>query len=167
MLARADTDPMALDADERLRLDHERTAQLLRSLTDIRFRLLAFVPTFAGASVGFFGRARPAAELLAVGVLGLVATVGVYLYELRNSELYRAAAARTHEIEQQLELPGGLMVEHDSGLVALVYGAALAGWSYLVTWGLVAAVDLDGAREAGLAIGAAVGLSIFIWGRRS
>jgi hypothetical protein len=156
---------MALDADDRLRLDYERTTRLLRSLTDIRFRLLAFVPTFAGASVGFFGRSRPAAELLAVGVLGLVATLGVYLYELRNSQLYVAAAARTREIERQLELPDGLVAEHDSGLLALVYGAALAGWSYLVTWGLLHAFDLADAREIGLAIGIAVGLLIVIWGR--
>src|SRR6266536_570082 len=126
-----------MDADDRLRLDYERTTRLLRSLIDIRFRLLAFVPTFAGASVGFFGRTRPAAELLAVGVLGLVATLGVYLYELRNAQLYVAAAERARQIEQQLELPDGLVVEHDSGLLALVYGAALAGWSYLVTWGLL------------------------------
>lgn len=154
-----------MDADERLRLDYERTTRLLRSLIDIRFRLLAFVPTFAGASVGFFGRTRPAAELLAVGVLGLVATLGVYLYELRNSRLYVAAAERAREIERQLELPDGLVVEHDSGLLALVYGAALAGWSYLVSWGLLHAFDLGNAREIGLAIGAAVGLLIFIWGR--
>ena len=154
-----------MDADERLRLDYERTTRLLRSLTDIRFRLLAFVPTFAGASVGFFGRTRPAGELLAVGVLGLVATLGVYLYELRNSELYVAAATRAREIERQLHIPDGLAVEHESGLLALVYGAALAGWSYLVSWGLLRAVDLGDAREIGLAVGASVGLLIVIWGR--
>lgn len=154
-----------MDADDRLRLDYERTTRLLRSLTDIRFRLLAFVPTFAGASVGFFGRSRPAAELLAVGLLGLVATLGVYLYELRNSQLYVAAAARARELERQLELPDGLEAAHDSGLLALVYGAALAGWSYLVSWGLLHAVDLGNAREIGLAIGAAVGLLVVIWGR--
>lgn len=75
-----------MDADDRLRLDYEQTAQLLRTLTDIRFKLIAFVPTFAGASVGFFARSRPAVELLAIGVLGLVATLGIFLYELRNSK---------------------------------------------------------------------------------
>ena len=68
---------MALDADDRLQLDYDQTQQLLRTLTDIRFKLLAFVPTIAGASVGFFGRARPAAELMAIGLVGLVATLGI------------------------------------------------------------------------------------------
>ena len=61
---------MALDADDRLQLDYDQTQQLLRTLTDIRFKLLAFVPTIAGASVGFFGTARPAAELMAIGLVG-------------------------------------------------------------------------------------------------
>jgi hypothetical protein len=154
-----------MDADDRLRLDYERTTRLLSSLTDIRFRLLAFVTAFAGASIGLFGRNRPAAELLAVGLLGLTATLAIYLYELRNSQLYAAASERTRALERQLELPDGLVVEQNSGLVALVYGAALAGWSYLVTWGLLRAVDLGDAREIGLAIGIAVGLLVVISGR--
>jgi hypothetical protein len=154
-----------MDADDRLRLDYEQTTQLLRSLTDIRFRMLAVVPTFAGASVGFFGRSRPAAELLGVGVLGLVATLGIFSYERRNTVLYAAAAERARELEQRLELAGGLLDTHDRGL-ALVYGAALAGWSYLVAWGLLRAIGVGNAREAGLAIGAAVGVLILAEAKR-
>jgi hypothetical protein len=156
---------MALDADDRLRLDYEQTMQLLRSLADIRFKLLAFVPTFAGASVGFFGRPRPAAELLSIGLLGLVATLGVFIYELRNSQLYAAAAGRARELERRLELTGLLLDAHDRGL-ALVYGAALAGWSYLVSWGLLRAIGIGGAREAGLGIGIAVGVLIVVEAKR-
>ena len=81
-----------MDVDDRLRLDYDQTSQQLRTLTDIRFRLIAFVPTFAAASVGFFAHPRPAVELLGIGVLGLVATIGIYLYELGNTQLYAAAA---------------------------------------------------------------------------
>jgi hypothetical protein len=62
---------MALDADDRLRLDYEQTTQYLRTLIDVRFRLLAFVPTVTGVAVAIIGRPRPAAELLGVGILGL------------------------------------------------------------------------------------------------
>jgi hypothetical protein len=166
---------MALDADDRLRLDYDQTQQLLRTLTDIRFRLLAFVPTIAGASVGFFGRARPAAELMAIGLVGLVATLGILVYELRNSETYTAAARRARMLEQRLELgSGGLLSEHPASAqrlfgflpigrergLALVYGAAFAGWTYLVAWGALGALDVPGARGAGVAIGAAVGFLI-------
>ena len=129
-----------MDADDRLRLDYEQTSQLLRTLTDIRFRLIAFVPTFAGVSVALFAQPRPAVELLAIGTLGLVATFGIYLYELKNSQLYAAAAGRARELERRLELSGGDLDTHDRGL-SLVYGAALAGWSYIVGWGLLRALE--------------------------
>jgi hypothetical protein len=146
-----------MDADERLRLDYEQTSQQLRTLTDIRFKLIAFVPAFAGAAVGFLGRPRAAVELLAIGVLGLVATLGIYLYELRNSQLYAAAAGHARDLERRLELSTGSGLDtHDRGL-SLVYGAALAGWSYIVSWGLLRAFELDSARGAGLAIGGIVG----------
>jgi hypothetical protein len=166
---------MALDADDRLQLDYDQTQQLLRTLTDIRFKLLAFVPTIAGASVGFFGRARPAAELMAIGLLGLVATLGILVYELRNSETYAAAVRRARLLEQRLELgSGGLLSEHQASTVrlfgflpiarqrglALVYGAAFAGWIYLVAWGALRALEVPGARGAGVAIGAAAGLLV-------
>jgi hypothetical protein len=154
-----------MDADDRLRLDYEQTTQLLRTLTDIRFKLIAFVPTFAGASVGFFAHPRAAVELIAVGVLGLIATLGIFLYELRNSQLYAAAAVRARELERQLQLSGGGLNAHDSGL-ALVYGAALAGWSYIVAWGVLREIGLDSARGVGLAIGGAVGVLVVTQAQR-
>ncbi len=50
---------MALDADDRLQLDYDQTQQLLRTLTDIRFKLLAFVPrSRARLSVSSAARGR-------------------------------------------------------------------------------------------------------------
>jgi hypothetical protein len=163
-----------MDSNDRLQLDYDQTQQLLRTLTDIRFKLLAFVPTIAGASVGFFGRPRAAAELLAIGLLGLVATLGILVYELRNSKLYAAAVRHVSELEGRLELGGGLMREPPASTqrlfgvlslrsergLALVYGAAFAGWTYIVAWGALGALDVPAARETGVAVGAAVGLLV-------
>ena len=96
-----------LDADDRLRLDYDQTNQLLRALMDVRFKLLAFVPTVSGAAVALLGRPRPAAELVGVGVLGLVATLGVFVYELRNSQLLDALVYRAGELERLLGLKIG------------------------------------------------------------
>ena len=60
-----------MEADQSLRLDYEQTTQLLRTLTDIRFKLIAFVPTIAGTAVAFMGAGRSDAEL--VGYCQLVA----------------------------------------------------------------------------------------------
>ena len=153
-----------MDDQARLRLEYEQTSELMRTLMDIRFRLMAIVPVFAGISVGFFGHPQPAAELLGVGVLGLVATLGIYFYERRNTELYAAAAARARQLERELEMPSGQLVSHEFGL-ALVYSAALAGWSYLVGWGLMQALEIDGGREIGLAIGAVTGVAVLALAR--
>ena len=44
--------------------------------------------------------------------------------------------------------------------LGLVYGAALGGWSYLVSWGVLAAFGVDGAQEGGAVIGAVAGLGV-------
>lgn len=163
-----------------LRLDYQQTTDLLRTLSDVRFKLLALVPTLSGAAIAILGHPSSAAELLAVGLLGLTATLGILLYELRNTELYDYATSRAQHTEAQLGLPsirggdgpGGLFserpgrtlrlfgiapIDRDRGLV-LVYSAALAGWTYLVAWGALHALDVGSAREIGGAIAVAVGL---------
>src|SRR5690348_8882593 len=78
----------------RRELEYGETTGLIGTLTDVRFKLLAFVPTIAGTAVALLGRHARPAELLAVGTLGLAATVGVVRYEMHNTELYEYALAR-------------------------------------------------------------------------
>ncbi len=155
---------------ERLRLDYQQTVDLVRSITDVRFKLLAIVPTLSGAAVVVLGHPSSAAELLAVGLLGLTATVGILLYELRNTQLYDYGLDRAARIERELallsttgEAAGGLYserpartlrlfnalpVDRDASLM-LVYSAAVAGWTYLCVWGALRAVDVGHARQLG------------------
>ena len=173
-------DSTGLSGSDRLRLDYQQTTDFLRTLTDVRFKLLALVPTVSGAAVALLGHPGSAIELLALGLLGLTATLGILLYELRNSQLYDYATRRAQQIEVALQLPsldgdsnpGGLYserpeaslrllglatVNRDRGL-ALVYSAALAGWTYLVAWGALRAAHLGNSRPVGAVIGLSVGL---------
>lgn len=172
------------DQLDRLRLDYEQTTDLLRGLSDVRFKLLAFVPTISGATVGLLSRGPSAAELLAVGALGLVATLGILAYELRNTQVYDYALHRARELEARLGLvavvgppgPGGLFRERPGGSLrlggllaagyerglALVYSAAIGGWTYLVAWGALHALDVAQAREIGGAIGGLAALLVLI-----
>jgi hypothetical protein len=174
-------DGSGLSRGDLLRLDYDHTLDQLRTLTDVRFKLLALVPTVSGAAIGLLGRPRSAAELLGVGLLGLCATLGVLLYELRNTQLYDYATRRAKAVERELQLvpafggqgTGGLYSErpdrslhilgvelgHDRGL-ALVYGAALGGWSYLVSWGALRALDVSRPRAVGGVVGICVGLLV-------
>lgn len=167
---------------ELARLDYEQTTQLVRALTEVRFKLLAFVPTIAGAAIAFLSDPQNAGALLGVGLPGLTATLGIFVYELRNSQLYDAAVHRAKVLERRLEIrsvrdetilagvfgerPGRSMrlfgraaVWHDRGL-GLVYAAALAGWTYLVAWGALALADLPGARNLAGLLGVAAGVFV-------
>ena len=160
-----------MNAEDGLRLDYEQTTQFLRTLVDVRFKLLAFVPTITGAAVGLLGEPRPATELIGIALLGLVATLGIFVYELRNAQLYDAMVQRAKELERLLELPtvqglqgaGGVLAmrparwfAHDRGW-ALVYSAAIAGWSYLAAWGLLTWFLVDSAQTIAAVTGIAVG----------
>jgi hypothetical protein len=175
---------MRNDDRDLLTLDYAQTADLVRTLTDIRFKLLAFVPTIAGATVGLLSNAASAAQLVGVGLLGFTATVGVLMYDLRNSQLYDAAVHRAKVLEERLhfasvrseegtggpfterpasgvKLLGSVTAWHDRAL-ALVYGAALAGWAYLVGWGALGAAGVPYAREWGAALGLLVGVMVVV-----
>jgi hypothetical protein len=132
-------------------------------LTDIRFRLLAFVPPAVAAAVTLLsstllGSATPSPlVMVAVGFLGFRITLGIVLYDLRNSQLYNALVHRAALIEKSLEIEsyvqgsnqyggahalrsprfGTLLysrINHD-GALALVYGSVLAAWFYPIAKG--------------------------------
>jgi hypothetical protein len=54
---------------------------------------------------------------------------------------------------------GFVGAERDRGL-GLVYGAALAGWTYLVGWGALRALDVGGARKIGAVLGLVVAIVV-------
>ena len=164
-----------MDSDDRLRLDYEQTTGQISALTDVRFKLLSLVPTIALAAVGIAGAHPSTGGLVGVGLLGLGATVGILLYELRNMETLAAALYRAQGIARLLELhvvhgraePAGVIrpsrshqrlfgaftVGQDQAL-GLVYGAALGGWAYLLAWGVLGGLHVSGARAIGGVIGA-------------
>jgi hypothetical protein len=159
---------------EDVRADLKETGDLIRSLTDVRFKLLAFVPTVCGTAIALMGRGQTSAELLAVGLIGLCATTGIIIFDLRNTQLLDYAVLRAKRLEAKLGLssvfdpsaPGGLYTErpgrdlrlfglavgHDRGL-ALVYSVAIGGWCYLVGWGGLRALGVGDARTLGAVVG--------------
>ena len=144
-----------MSTSDRQQLEYEHVARLLGALDETRFRLLAFVPTIAGAAVGLISGHPPAVDLLAIGLLGLFATMGTLVYELRNSQIAGGLSADAGRLERALQFDGPVLAQHAAsrtrlfGVVnlsrgrglALVYPAALAGWGYLTAWGLLRAID--------------------------
>jgi hypothetical protein len=171
---------------DRLELDYQQTTEMFRLLADIRFKLLAFVPTVTGLATALAGGDGATGETqLAVGLLGFVATLGILLYELRNSELYNLAIHRAKHLERRLELvptalgalqggvfgervrphhrfAGLLLIKHDPAL-ALVYGAALGAWTWLFLHGLLVLVaDLSDRTAFWAALAGAVAAAVLV-----
>ncbi len=149
----------------RLDLEYEQINENFRFLADVRFKLLALVPAIGGpsvfilAKVGFEAGGGPTSSqsvLLTVAIVtlfGFLATLGVTLYDQRNSELYNSLIHRAKHLEDMFGVPstpGGLRkgphggqfnerpakhrrlifsAGHDLGL-ALIYGPLLGGWFF-------------------------------------
>jgi len=127
--------------------EYEQVNQNFRALADIRFRLLALVPTAGGAATYLVSRLASQDSdqlmILAVSVIGFLATLGITFYDQRNSQLYNTLSTRAKQLEAELHLAYGqftsrpgrtrrllfVRVGHDPGL-ALVYAPVLGAWFY-------------------------------------
>jgi hypothetical protein len=134
-----------------IRFDYEQSLQTYRTLADIRFKLLAFVPIISGVAIAILTTDPVQASsqlVLAGGVFGLLITLGITIYDLRNTQFMNVSRFRARELESKLSLPfegqfpqiprkdlkflGLMKVWSDRGL-ALIYGTVLAAWVFVIT----------------------------------
>jgi hypothetical protein len=146
--------------------DHAATSDVYKTLVDVRFKLLTFVPTVTAIAVGIVAMHQDPAstdQWLLVGAIGLVATLALVVYEVRNSLLHDCAIHRLKHLEQLLgfrpsspERPpsgvfgerqssgplfGAFMVKHDRAL-AMIYGVVSGAWVWVVLVGIEARWDV-------------------------
>jgi len=120
---------------------YEQTCTTWRMLVDVRFKLFALVPTASLLSLAtIIGGAEsknfdPWLRLI-FAILGLMATVGLLIYELRNSDLHDDLISRGRRIEHELGVDTGVFlgrkaakgfIQHDRA-TSLIYGAAILAW---------------------------------------
>jgi len=143
-------DPDAVE--QRLRLDYEQTLETYRQLADLRFRLLAFVPTLSGVAVALLTNADlHGSEKVALAGVGFFVTLGIVLYDQRNTQFYNGAITRAQYLEAELNLDRfdtdehrglfgsrkdhtrrrlfALPIGHDLGL-AFIYSTVLGAWVF-------------------------------------
>ncbi len=126
--------------------EYAEVSSTFRLLTDIRFKLLAFLPIASGAAAVVL-KDQSLTEGLLFSLFGLAATTGLAIYNARNDQLYDELVARAAVIERLLELPDGAFanrprpwltirllgvpcnVDHRTG-VATIYAASIALWLF-------------------------------------
>lgn len=153
--------PVYGDRDVMLK-DHATTLDLYKVLVDTRFKLLTFVPTVTTIAVGIlsFGNHQRIFEertTLLVGLAGLVTSLAIVVYEIRNSQIHDRTIHRIKHLERLLgftpsyagrsprgmfdergkgELLFGLFaVQHDRAL-SMVYGVVLTLWTWVFLTGI-------------------------------
>jgi hypothetical protein len=131
---------------EALLKEYSEVSSNFRMLTDIRFKLLAFLP-IAAAAAATLKTESPGAIQFALSLFGLVVTIGLVTYNARNDQLYDELVGRAAAIERslnipdgafanrptawlRLQLPGGTWKIDHRTAVSTIYSASIALWLF-------------------------------------
>lgn len=85
--------------------DYERTCEVIKTLVEVRFRLVAFIPILTGAAAVLITRDGTELDSLERGFLaagGVAFLIGVSIYDLRNTQHYNSAIGRAEFLEEQV-----------------------------------------------------------------
>ena len=145
------------DFDEPLKSDvllklYSEVSSNWRMLTDVRFKLLGFVPAISLIAwiqliaKDDFSTLQGRVEGLAVSILGLILVLAIRIYDLRNDTLYNDLISRGRRIETELGVdtaifrgrrkPNNNFIKHGVA-TNLIYGIAIFGWSAIAIWFLI------------------------------
>jgi hypothetical protein len=122
---------------------YDQICQSWRQHVDVRFKLLALVPSVSLVALALvFGGAPatiglPTLPKVLFAILGLAVIGGLWIYELRNSELHDDLISRARRIEEELGIHTGAFrgrlkpvhswITHGTA-TSLIYGATFGAW---------------------------------------
>lgn len=127
-----------------LQAEYREVCNNFRTLTDIRFKLLAFLPIGTAAGVGLTVNANHTLSNTLIGLFGLIVTSSVALYNTRNDQLYIELVSRAAELERHLKLKDGafahrprtwrrvLLFPVEHGQIRLIYWASMIAWIFTI-----------------------------------
>ncbi|MFL6235841.1 MAG: hypothetical protein ACJ76N_22110 [Thermoanaerobaculia bacterium] len=171
--------------DDRLARDYQEAASYFRVLADARLKLLALVPLLAGAAISLLPKMASWSVVLPLSILGFFVTLGILIYDLRNTQIYDNLLRRLKALEAAMGFPAftssqhrfggafldrpprkwrlcGLLIWHDIGLV-IIYSAALGAWSYLFFYTILSTILIDSAALlASVGLGTCVAAALIV-----
>ena len=135
------TDP---DRKEIALAEYKEVLTQFRALTDIRFKLLTYLPLGTAAGAVLVSKDSALVKHPEISAFAFVVTLCIATYDKRNDQHYDELVARAAELERKLQIEHGsfshrpkswlkygfVPVEH-RWPIGLVYAAAAALWAYL------------------------------------
>lgn len=127
-----------------LQTEYQEVCSNFRTLTEIRFKLLALLPisTAAGVALTVSNQQNTASPL--IGVFGLLVTVSAAFYNERNDQLYNALVSRAAELERRMGLRDGAFAHRPRPWLNIlgtpvshsklwwIYWGSMAAWIYTI-----------------------------------
>jgi len=122
-----------------------------RTLTDIRFKLLTYLPLGTVAAAVFVPEKNNLVNQPAIAVFAFVVTLCIATYDKRNDQHYDELVSRAAELERELQIEHGsfsdrpkswlkyfgfVKIEH-RWPIGVIYAASASLWVYLFTAALV------------------------------
>jgi hypothetical protein len=117
-----------------------------RMLTDVRFKLLGLVPTVSAVVlISLLSHSKENEGLsppsrIAISIFGFLITIGICIYDRRNTKLYDDSIARGKRIEIELGTDMGQFFdsikptpnwENHRNAINLIYIVAACGWVFV------------------------------------
>lgn len=126
---------------------YEQTCTVWRELVGIRFKLLGLVPATSLALLSVVLSAPsasspglPFSARLLIAALGALVTIGLFIYDIRNSSLHDDLISRARRIEDELgvdtgvfrgRLKSGSLIKHGVA-TGIVYGSTILAWGVAI-----------------------------------
>ncbi len=125
---------------------YDQVCSTWKALIDVRFKLLGLVPTVSiavlAAILSIKSDGLTFSGKLLISLLGMLASIGLFIYDKRNSELHDDLISRGRKIEEELGIETGIFRGrlNSSGIIKHDVATNLVYFSTLVAW--VAAIAL-------------------------
>lgn len=162
------SEPEEATSEASVLAEYAEVGEHVRWLADVRFKLLAILPASTGFAVFQVMDSTHAVIKLWTGIFGAWVTLCLYVYHLRNDQLYNDLVGRLGEIERELKLRRGafarrvptwsrflgLTVEHGWPIRG-IYFASFTAWILLAASEIGDAAILGGAVAGGALLGGA------------
>ena len=132
---------------------YDQTCQTWRQLVEVRFKLLALVPSLSLAMLAYVLTTDPelkrhhVAVYVVFVVIGMIITFGLWIYDKRNSELYDELISRARKQEEELGLHTGAFLGRPNPKTKWIkhgYATTTVYFAAGIAWTVAGAVTLFG-----------------------